>query len=38
MAKDQRLYDDVYGNATKKKIKEIQEKIFADAIRKAMEG
>lgn len=34
---DKKLYDDVYGSKTKKKIKEIQENVFAKAIDKAME-
>lgn len=38
MDKDQKLYNDVYGVATKRKVREIQEKVFADAIRRVMEG
>lgn len=38
MAKDQKLYNDVYGAATKRKVRELQEKIFADAIRRIMGG
>lgn len=38
MAKDTKLYNDVYGAATKRKIKELQEKIFADAINRIMGG
>lgn len=36
MAKDQKLYNDVYGTGTKKKIKEMQEKIFQEAIKKRL--
>lgn len=38
MKKDQQLYDDIYGNKTKKAIKELQEKTFARAIKKVMGG
>lgn len=38
MKKDQKLYDDIYGNKTKKAIKELQEKTFARAIKKVMGG
>lgn len=38
MSKDQKLYNDVYGTATRRKIKEIQEKVFSDAIRQIMGG
>jgi hypothetical protein len=38
MKKDQALYDSIYGNRTKKAIKELQEKTFARAIKKAMGG
>lgn len=38
MDKDQKLYNDVYGAATKRKVREIQEKVFADAIRRVMGG
>lgn len=38
MQKDQKLYDDIYGNKTKKAIKELQEKTFARAIKKVMGG
>ena len=34
--KDQRLYDAVYGAATQRKIRKIQEDIFAEAIQKLM--
>lgn len=34
--KDQKLYNAVYGSATKKKITEIQQKIFEKAIEEAM--
>lgn len=34
--KDQKLYNAVYGTATKKKINEIQQKIFEKAIEEAM--
>lgn len=36
--KDQALYDAVYGAATQRKIRKLQEQIFAEAIQKAMEG
>lgn len=38
MAKDQKLYNDVYGAATKRKIKKMQEEIFEKAIKKRMGG
>lgn len=38
MKKDQALYDSIYGNRTKKAIKELQEKTFARAIKKVMGG
>ena len=38
MDKDQKLYNAVYGTATKRKVKEIQEKIFVEAIEKVMGG
>ena len=38
MAKDQKIYNDVYGGRTKKKIQEIQRKIFDEAIEKKMGG
>ena len=38
MAKDQKLYNDVYGVATQRRVKEIQEKIFANAIKQIMGG
>ena len=34
--KDQKLYNAVYGTATKKKITEIQQKVFEKAIKEAM--
>ena len=36
MAADRNLYDAVYGNAMKKRIRKLQEEIFAQAIEKAM--
>lgn len=38
MSKDQKLYNAVYGTATKRKVKELQEKIFAEAIQRRMGG
>lgn len=38
MKKDQNLFDDIYGKTTQKKIKELQEKTFARAIKKVMGG
>lgn len=38
MQKDQNLYNAVYGTSTKRRIKELQEKIFSEAIKKAMGG
>lgn len=38
MKKDQTLYNDIYGTKTKKAIKELQEKIFSDAIKNRMGG
>lgn len=38
MAKDQQLYNDVFGTKTKKEVAELQQKIFIRAIKKAMEG
>ena len=38
MSKDQKLYNAVYGSATKRKVKELQEKIFAEAIQRKMGG
>lgn len=38
MAKDQKLYNDIYGATTKRKIKEMQEEIFEKAIKKRMGG
>lgn len=35
---DRDLYNAIYGNKTKKDIKELQQEIFAAAITKAMEG
>ena len=36
MAKDQKLYNDFYGASTRRKIKEMQEKIFKEAIKKRL--
>lgn len=36
--KDQKLYNAVYGTATKRKVRELQEKIFSDALKEAMGG
>ena len=33
---DKKLYNDVYGTATKRKVQEIQEKVFAEYIEKIM--
>ena len=33
---DKKLYNDVYGTATKRKVQEIQEKVFAEDIEKIM--
>lgn len=38
MAKDQNLYNAVYGSATKRKINELQKKVFDDAVKKCMGG
>lgn len=38
MAKDQKLYNAVYGSTTKRKIRELQDSIFAMAIQGAMNG
>ena len=38
MPKDQNLYNDFYGAKTRRKIKEMQEKIFEKAIKKRMES
>lgn len=38
MKKDQNLYNSIYGNKVKKEIAELQEKTFARAIKKIMEG
>ena len=38
MKKDTKLYNAVYGKTTQKKIAQIQEEIFYDAVQKAMEG
>lgn len=35
---DKKLYNDVYGSATKRKIQKLQEEIFAEAIKKRMGG
>lgn len=35
---DRELYNAIYGNKTKKEIKELQQEIFSAAIKKAMEG
>lgn len=35
---DRDLYNAIYGNKTKKEIKELQQEIFSAAIKKAMEG
>lgn len=35
---DRDLYNAIYGNKTKKDIKELQQEIFSAAIKKAMEG
>lgn len=38
MKKDRKLYNDVYGKKTKKEISESNNKIVAEAVRKAMGG
>lgn len=38
MNADRKLYNDIYGNAIKKKIGEMQEEILTEEIRKRMEG
>lgn len=38
MKPDRKLYNDIYGAKTKKEIAQIQGDIFAEAIRKKMEG
>lgn len=38
MPKDQRLYNAVYGAATKRKVKQLQEDIFNEAIKDVMGG
>lgn len=38
MQKDQQLFDDIYGARTRKEIAKLQEKTFARAIKKIMEG
>jgi hypothetical protein len=38
MDKDQDLYNAVYGSGTKRKINELQKKVFDDAIKKRMGG
>lgn len=38
MQKDQQLFNAVYGTSTKRKIKELQSRMFDEAIKKAMEG
>lgn len=38
MQKDQKLYNAVYGAGTKRKIKELQKKIFNDEIKRVMGG
>lgn len=38
MNKDQKLYNAVYGAATKRKVKELQEQIFAEAVHRIMGG
>lgn len=38
MAKDSKLYNAVYGPKTKREVKEIQEKIFQEALHRAMGG
>ncbi len=35
---DKQLYDDIYGNATKKEVAELQEKTFSRAISKRLGG
>lgn len=37
MEADKKLYNDVYGTATQRKVNEIQQKVFEDAIRQVME-
>lgn len=36
--KDQKIFDAVYGRSTKRKIKEIQEKIFREALKEVSDG
>ena len=38
MQPDRKLYNDVYGTAAQRKVREIQEEVFNDALRKVMEG
>ena len=38
MKKDQQLYNDIFGNTTKKEIAEIQREIFMEEIKKTMGG
>ena len=38
MKKDQKLYNDLYGSATKKEVKEIQERSFEKVIKDRMKG
>lgn len=35
---DKKLYNDIYGSGTKRKVREIQEKVFAEAIKRKMGG
>jgi hypothetical protein len=37
MQPDRKLYNDVYGTAAQRKVREIQEEVFNDALRKVME-
>lgn len=38
MQPDRKLYNDVYGAATRRKIQEIQREVFDNALRQVMEG
>ena len=38
MHKDQNLYNDAFGSKTKKEVARLQQEVFAEAIKKKMEG
>lgn len=38
MHKDQLLFNDIYGSKTKKEVARLQQEVFAEAIKKKMEG